>query len=131
MPIGIHTITLGPGVKPEDFEQFMTDELLPAAKTVIDMRIGMVDVAHTLARSAADSDDNHVYLWIIDLEEPGQREFIERFPTHVGEALKARLDAFGTRAYGPAVVVARASKGKITTPTISPESEDHAGWVGF
>ena len=130
MPIGIHTITLGPGVRPEDFEQFMTDEFLPVAKTVVDKRIGMVGVAHTLARSTADGDDKPVYLWIIDLREAGQPEFIERFPTHVGAALKARLDAFGTRTYGHAAVVARASKGDITTPTLGPESEDPAGWVG-
>jgi hypothetical protein len=130
MPIGIHTITLRPGVRPEDFERFMTDEFLPAARTVVDKRIGMVAVAHTLAWSKADGDDKAVYLWIVDLRERGQHEFIEEFPTHVGAALKARLDAFGTRTYGHAAVVARASKGEITTPTLGSEAEDRAGWVG-
>ena len=48
---------------------------------------------HTLARGPADNDDKSVYLWIIDLREAGQPEFIERFPTYVGAELKARLDA--------------------------------------
>ena len=50
MPIAIHTITLCPGVRPEDFEQFMNDELLHRRKTVVN-KDGMVAVAHTLARS--------------------------------------------------------------------------------
>jgi hypothetical protein len=47
-----------------------------------------------------------------------------------GTALKARLDSFGTRTYGQAAAVARASEDNIVTPTLGPEHEDQAGWIG-
>ena len=130
MPVGIHTITLAPGVSPEEFERFMAEELLPAARTVVDIRMGMHPVDHTLVRGEADGEAGPVYLWITEVGDQDFAEAIERFPKHVGAALKARLEAFGSQSYARFGVVARASEGRITTPTGGPESEDPDGWVG-
>jgi hypothetical protein len=129
MPVGIHTITLSTGASSEEFERFMSEELLPAARTVIKQRAALITFSQTLVRSRSDGEGNRVYLWITDVET-SHEELVKIFPTRLGAALKAKLASFGIRVYAAYEALARAREDNITTPTQGNESLDEDGWVG-
>jgi hypothetical protein len=108
----------------------MTEELFPAAKTLIDVRIGPVDIRYTLARTRDGAGDGawREYLWLIDVDQ----EAVDTFPTDLGEALKARLAAFGARLFSDFDIVGTAEQGT-TTPNVvwfSETDPDTSGWIG-
>jgi hypothetical protein len=129
MPIGIHRIVLDQAADEEKFERFMTEEIFPAARTLVRIRIGQTDIRHMLVRNLRDetNDAPCEYLWIIEVDQGA----IQSFATDLGAELKARLDSFGTRTYS-AFQILSTSESRITTPSVSQATPagDPSGWVG-
>jgi len=133
MAIGTLTIALHPGVEPQDFERFATDELFPALKTVIRIRIGRTTVRHTLLRDRRTDDATGParYLWKIEQTWFDAENYA--FPVDVGPALKARLESFGTLTFAVAEAdfgpILAETSDELTTPTDDFDESDPAGWI--
>ncbi len=82
MPLGIHRIVLQPEAREEEFERFVTEELFPIAKTLIDIRIGQTDIRYMLAKSRRGAGDGgwREYLWLIEVDQKA----IDSFPSFLG-----------------------------------------------
>ena len=141
MAIEIRRLALREGVKEEDFEKFMVEEVFPIVRTVIDSRMGMMAVQHTFLKT-----EPRRYWWIVDLNEsPGvsdfdeaevqvqkvDKEWIETFPTDIGE-LTRQLDSYVTRTLNtPYGVLARASEKDLTTPSSAYLEGNQSEWFGY
>jgi hypothetical protein len=141
MAIEIRRLALREGVKEEDFEKFMVEEIFPVIRTVIDSRMGMLAVQHTFLKM-----EPRRYWWIVDLNErPGvsarneaevqvqkvDQEWIETFPTDIGEQLIGQLDSYVTGTLNtPYSVLARASEKNLTTPSSAYFEGNQSGWFG-
>ena len=138
MALGHLTITLNPGVDPEEFETFAADELFPAAKTVIRSRVGRVRVRHTLLRESTSDDErqSRTYLWRVEqkgFDSANTRAERYGLATDIGAELKSRLESFGSLDFGIAEegfgrVIAQ-SDDEFSTPTEGSSESDPQGWV--
>jgi len=138
MALGHLTITLNPGVDPEEFEKFAANELFPAARTVIPSRIGRVRVRHTLLRESTSDDEREprTYLWRVEqngFDSANTRAEGYGFATDIGAGLKARLESFGRLDFGIAEerfgrVIAQSDE-ELSTPVEGSSESDPQGWV--
>ena len=133
MAIGKLRIALNPGANPEEFETFVRDELLPAAKTVIRSRIGRTPIRHTVLRSNQPDGETSPpsYLWKIEQNYFDAETYA--FPTDVGPELKARLESFGSLEFRVVEedfgqIVAQSSE-ELTTPSEGTFDSDPRGWI--
>jgi len=96
MLVGMHRITLHPGVAAEEFERFMADEVFPAA--------GLGEPVNRGGRSGVKS--HHLlrvdgeYLWLIK-----GSGIIGTPDVTLDEALQGKLEGFGTRESAMATVI--------------------------
>jgi hypothetical protein len=129
MALAVHRITLHPDADEEMFEKFMKEELFPAARTNISMRIGLHSDRHLLVKSHAK---DRVYLWIAEWRTASGEETLWAFPIAVGKSLKSRLQSFATLSWRSYSVLATAETEAIQTPTIglAEELNDEGGWIG-
>jgi hypothetical protein len=95
--IGINRIALLPGVTEEDFEQFMTEELFPAARA---FSRGVRSHAHYLLKDYRGNREDK-YLWLIVLEHFGTEHSVPDAIPEVFEQIysdvREKLQPFGIR----------------------------------
>ena len=95
--IGINRIELLPGVAEEDFEQFMTEEVFPAARVF--SRGVSSDIHYLLKDYRGNGADK--YLWLMVLQHFGGRDRVPDFIPEVFEEIyskvREKLQPFGTR----------------------------------
>jgi hypothetical protein len=95
--IGINRIALLPGVTEEDFEQFMTEEVFPAARA---LSRGVRSDAHYLLKDYGGNGEDK-YLWLIVLEHFGTEHSVPDAIPDVFEQIysgvREKLQPFGIR----------------------------------
>jgi hypothetical protein len=95
--IGINRIALLPGVTEEDFEQFMTEEVFPAARA---LSRGVRSDAHYLLKDYGGNGEDK-YLWLMVLEHFGTEHSVPDAIPEVFEEIysevREKLQPFGIR----------------------------------
>jgi hypothetical protein len=141
MPIEIREFVLREGVKAEDFEKFMIEELFSVVQTVYSIRLGMHTVHHRLLKT-----EPRTYWWMVELlsgsletasptvgeveaPETGDAASITPFPTDIsnvfGELSRLATSTLRT----PFPVLARTTE-VITTPSPAFLEGNRDGWFG-
>ncbi|MFA7763904.1 hypothetical protein ACGFNX_28305 [Streptomyces sp. NPDC048723] len=128
MAICVHYITLRPEADENEFNKFVAEELLPAARTVAERRAGLHADRHVFIKG---STEKRTYLWIIEWTHQ-EAESDNSFVVAVGPRLKAKLDGFALHTFKLYAVMARSSNDSIVTPTLDVPDElrDPQGWLG-
>lgn len=128
MAVCIHHITLRPEADENAFDQFVAEELLPAARTFTKRRAGLHDDRHVIVK---DDAEERTYAWIVEWTLQGH-ESSNSFILAVGPELKSKLDAFAVHTFNLYGVIARSSHDSIVTPTLDVPDEltDPEGWLG-
>ena len=140
----IRKFALREGVQEEDFEKFMIEEVFPVVRTAYGSRFGMHWVRHRLLKT-----EPRRYWWTVELHDEASggkppneaevpvgevqkvdREFIETFPTDIGEELNGQLRSYATTTISsPFRVLARTTE-HITTPSPAWGEGKRGGWFG-
>jgi hypothetical protein len=133
MPIEIRKLVLREGVRAEDFEKFMIEEVFPIVKTAYGSRAGMFRVHHSLLKT-----EPRRYWWTVEFVrdivpvgevQTGDDEFIQSFPTDIGGVI-SQLRSFATSTVSsPFTVLARTTE-EITTPSPAWFEGNRDGWFG-
>ncbi|MFD7691487.1 hypothetical protein [Streptomyces sp. NPDC059781] len=128
MAVCVHYIELRPEAEEDEFNEFVTEELLPLARTFTDRRAGLHADRHLFVKG---STEKRTYLWIIEWTHPGG-ESNDSFVASVGPNLKAKLDTFALHTFKLYAVMARSGNDSIVTPTLDVPDElrDPRGWLG-
>lgn len=128
MAICVHHITLRPEANEDEFNKFVAEELLPAARTVTGRRAGLHADRHLFIKG---STEKRTYLWIIEWTHQ-VAESNNSFAVAVGPTLKAKLDGFASHTFKLYTVLGRSHDDSIVTPTLDVPDEltDPAGWLG-
>ncbi|WP_314251650.1 hypothetical protein [Streptomyces sp. DSM 40907] len=128
MAICVHYITLRPEADENEFNKFVAEELLPAARTFTERRAALHADRHVFIKGSAGS---RTYLWVIDWTHQ-EAESDNSFVVTVGPGLKAKLDSFASHTFKLYSVVARSGNDSIVTPTLDVPDElrDPRGWLG-
>jgi len=95
--IGINRIELLPGVTEEDFEQFMTEEVFPAARVF--SRGVRSDTHYLLKDYRGNRADKYVWLMVLEHFGAGDRvpDFIPEVFEKIYSEVREKLQPFGVR----------------------------------